>query len=323
PVAGIFHPRRRTRLHAARPYRTAGARSGEVAGIGPVAAGAGIAASFELGIISAEDRAGKVALYVGHRGRYSVAVGRRDDLEIAAPHCVEPGAGGRHPLRDLDADFLPFIDQPSADIFIGLIDVAVQQLEAEPLGAGLFQQLLRFGARLLDVGPEAGDLLQLVLGGGQRRAWQDDAADGMYVGNFGQSGYAVPAVDCQGQRPPHSHVVKRLSLVVCLDEAAAVPIAFLLGYLVAKLGLQIVARRRRHAAEFDRGTVAAQRVDPRRLLLGEDAFESVEIGQARVVIIGVAHPVDRLTGLVGGELKGPRPFDVLLVPAWVRFKGAL
>src|SRR6516165_4130005 len=44
PVAGIFHPRRRTRLHAARAYRTAGARGGEVAGIGPAAAGAGIAA---------------------------------------------------------------------------------------------------------------------------------------------------------------------------------------------------------------------------------------------------------------------------------------
>jgi hypothetical protein len=98
---------------------------------------------FELGVIAAEDRAGKVALYVKHRVRYSVAVGRRDDLEIAAPHCFEPGAGGRHPLRHLDADFLPFVDQPSDDIFIGLIDVAVQQLEAEPLGAGLFQQLLR------------------------------------------------------------------------------------------------------------------------------------------------------------------------------------
>src|SRR6516164_2348807 len=153
---------------------------------------------FELGVIAAEDRPGKVALYVERRVRYSVAVGRRDDLEIAAPHCVEPGAGGRHPLRHLDADFLPFIDQPSADIFIGLIDVAVQQLEAEPLGAGLFQQLLRFSARLLDVGPEAGNLLQLVLGDGQWRARQDDAADGMHVGNFGQSGYAVPAVDCQG-----------------------------------------------------------------------------------------------------------------------------
>src|SRR6516162_1856254 len=49
---------------------------------------------FELGVIAAEDRPGKVALYVERRVRYSVAVGRRDDLEIAAPHCIEPGAVG-------------------------------------------------------------------------------------------------------------------------------------------------------------------------------------------------------------------------------------
>src|SRR5204862_1375443 len=113
----------------------------------------------------------------------------------------------------------------------------------------------------------------------------------------------------------------RLPLVVCLDEAAAVPIAFLLSYLVAEIGLQFVARRRRQAAEFDRRAVAAQRIDPRRLLLGKNTFEPVEIGQARVVIIGIAHPVDRLTGLVEGEFEGPRPLDVLLVPAWVLFKG--
>src|ERR1044071_10404047 len=69
---------------------------------------------FELGVIAIEDRARKVALYVEHRVRYSVAVGRRYDLEFAAPHCFEPGAGGHHPLRHLEADFLPFIYQPSA-----------------------------------------------------------------------------------------------------------------------------------------------------------------------------------------------------------------
>src|SRR5215207_5969648 len=75
---------------------------------------------FELGVIAVEDRAGKVTLYVEHRVRYAVAVGRRHNLEIAAPHCVEPGAGGYHPLRHLDADFLPFIDQPSADGTVNL-----------------------------------------------------------------------------------------------------------------------------------------------------------------------------------------------------------
>src|SRR6516162_7741287 len=38
---------------------------------------------FELSVITVEDRAWKVALYVEHWVRYSVAVGRRNDLEIA------------------------------------------------------------------------------------------------------------------------------------------------------------------------------------------------------------------------------------------------
>src|SRR5205823_10858598 len=122
---------------------------------------------------------------------------------------------------------------------------------------------------------------------------------------------------------PHPRVVERLLFVTGLDEAAAGPIAFLDCNLVAESGLELVARRRRQAAEFDRGTIAAQRIKPRRLLLGVNAFEPVEIGQARVVIIRVAHPVDRLTGLIGGEFEGPRPFDVLLVPSWVLFKGGL
>src|ERR1700730_14684414 len=77
---------------------------------------------FELGVIAAEDRAGKVALYVEHWVRDSVAVGRRDDLARAPPICLEPGADERHPLRHIDAYLLPFVDQPSVDIFIGMID---------------------------------------------------------------------------------------------------------------------------------------------------------------------------------------------------------
>ena len=45
PVAGIFHSRRPTCLHAARPCRAAGARDREVAGLGSRTAGAGVAAS--------------------------------------------------------------------------------------------------------------------------------------------------------------------------------------------------------------------------------------------------------------------------------------
>ena len=202
-------------------------------------------------------------------------------------------------------------------IFVGLVDVAVQQLEAEPLGAGLLQQPLRLGARLLDVGPEPGDLLQLLLGRGQRRAGEDDAADRMHVGDLGQRRRAVPAVDRQGQRAAHPHVVERLLLVVGRDDVAAVPVALLHRDLVAELLDELVARRGRQAAELDRRAVGADRVDADRLLGGEDADEAVEIGQALVVIVGVAHALDRLAGLVAGELERAGAHDVLLVPVRV------
>ena len=65
---------------------------------------------FELDVIAVEDRAGKVALHIEDGVRYSMAVGRRDDLEIAAPLGVEPGVRGHHLLCHPEADFLPFID---------------------------------------------------------------------------------------------------------------------------------------------------------------------------------------------------------------------
>ena len=96
----------------------------------------------------------------------AIALGR--DVEIAAAHRLEPRPGRQHPLGDVQSDLAPLVDDPDAVVFIGLIDVAVQQLEAEPFGAGLLQQPPRLGPRLFDVGPIAGDLLQLLLG--RRRA---------------------------------------------------------------------------------------------------------------------------------------------------------
>ena len=169
--------------------------------------------------------------FSGPAFRYRSASRRPKPLAKVANHAAKKnekhgGAllllGGRHPLRHLDADFLPFIDQPSADIFIGLIDIAVQQLEAEPFGVGLFQQLFRFGARLLDIGARSRRIpLQSVLGGGQRRA-RKRRCRRRYARRqlWTERVCRAQAVDCQGQRPPHSHVVKRLPLVVCLDAAA-------------------------------------------------------------------------------------------------------
>src|SRR5262249_62280591 len=52
-----------------------------------------------------------------------------------------------------------------------------------------------------------------------------------------------------------------------------------------------------------------------RLLGGLKTGEAVEIGQSRMVIIRVAHALDRRTGLVADEFERSRTQDVLLVPA--------
>ena len=127
---------------------------------------------------------------------------------------LEPRAGRHDLLRHLDADLAPLVDQPDAVVFVGLVDDAVEQLEAQILLPGLLQQPPRLGPRLLDVGPEAGDLLQLVLGGGERRAGEDDAADRLDDGDLRQAGGAAPAVDRQGQGAADPHIVERLLLVV-------------------------------------------------------------------------------------------------------------
>jgi hypothetical protein len=128
---------------------------------------------------------------------------------------------------------------------------------------------------------------------------------------------AAPAVDRQGQGAADANIVERLFLVVRRDRAADVPIPLLDDDLVAKRADQLVARRGRHAAELDRSAVAADRIDAGRLLVGVDRDEAVEIGQALLIIVRVAHPGDGLTGLVMGEFEGAGAEDVLLVPVRV------
>ena len=100
-------------------------------------------------------------------------------------------------------------------------------------------------------------------------------------------------------------------------RAGDVPVALLHRDLVAERANQFVACRRRHAAKLDRRAVAADRLDPDRLLVGIDRGEAVEIGQVLVVIIGVAHAPDRLAGLVAGEFEGAGAHHVPLVPVRV------
>ena len=135
------------------------------------------------------------------------------------------------------------------------------------------------------------------------RAGKGDAADGVDDRDLGQFGRAVPAVDCQGQGAADARVVERLFLMVRGQHCAAVPVAGLDGDLVAERFLQFIDRGGRKAAELDRGAVAADRIDPGRLLVGEDPLERVEIGQPLMVVVGVAHPTDRLAGLILDELE--------------------
>src|SRR2546430_14938202 len=120
------------------------------------------------------------------------------------------------------------------------------------------------------------------------------------------------------RRPPRSTLFPYTTLfrsgVVWRHQATAVPVALLHRDLVAERRLQFVARRGRQTAELGCGAVAADRVEAGRLLCRIDAGKAVEIGQALVVVIGVAHPDDRLAGLVGDEFKGAGAQDVLLVP---------
>ncbi|HEV8031867.1 MAG TPA: hypothetical protein VGP42_12695 [Stellaceae bacterium] len=214
----------------------------------------------------------------------------------------------------MQPDLAPFVDEPGADVFVGLVDIAVQQLEGQSLGARLLQQARRLGPGLLEIRPKAGDLLQLVLRRGQRGAGKDDAADSMNVSDLGERRDAVPAINRQRQGAADSSVAERLPLVVRGDQAAAVPVALLHRDPLAERGFQFIARGGRETAKLDGRAVAADRVDPGRLLVGENALEPVEVGQPGMVVIRVANPGDRLAGLVGDELERARSQDVLLVP---------
>ena len=228
---------------------------------------------------------------VGDRIDDVLAVGLQSHGEVAAAHGVEPWPGGHHLLGRLDADLAPFVDQPGADDLVGLVDVAVEELERQVLLPRFLEQPPGLGARLLDVGPVADQLLQLLLGCGQRRAGEDDAADGLYDGDLRQRLRALPLVDGQEQGLAHAHVVERLLLVIGRHHVAAVPVALLHRDLVAEFLLQLVARRRRQSPEFHGGAVGANGIRAHGLLGREDRHEAIEVGLARVIDSrGCGHP---------------------------------
>src|SRR5580704_10958428 len=121
----------------------------------------------KVSVVCGVDRARQVPLHVEHRVDDALAIAGQDGVEIAAAHCFEIWTCRHHALGDVDTDLAPLVDHPSGIVFIGLVDIAVQQLKAEPFGAGVLQETLRLRTRLLDVGRKPGDLLQLLLGRGE------------------------------------------------------------------------------------------------------------------------------------------------------------
>ena len=133
----------------------------------------------------------------------------------------------------------------------------------------------------------------------------------------------MPAVDRQGQRAPHPGVVERLFLVVRLHQAAAVPVAFLDRDLVAERPDDFVTRRGRQSTKLHRRAVAADCLDPHRLLVGINAGEAVEMGQALMVIVGVLDTLDRLPDLIFREFERARAENIFFVPARVQVEDFL
>jgi hypothetical protein len=69
-------------------------------------------------------------------------IGFKDDVEISAAHRVEPGARRHHAPRHVQPDLAPLVDEPSGNVFEGLVDIAVQQFETETLRSGPFDRRL-------------------------------------------------------------------------------------------------------------------------------------------------------------------------------------
>src|SRR5436190_5954352 len=114
---------------------------------------------------------------------------------------------------------------------VPLVDIAVEQLEGQVLRAGFFQQPPCLGPRLLDIRPEAGNLLQFLLGRSQWRSGKANAANRLHHRDLRQRRRPAPAVDRQGQRAAHPYVIERFPFVVRGDQVAAIPVAFLNGTL--------------------------------------------------------------------------------------------
>jgi hypothetical protein len=101
--------------------------------------------ALKICVIGGVDRAWQVSLDVEERVDDALAVAGHTHVEIAVAKRFEPWPGGYDALRDLEPDLAPLVDDPGPIILVGLIDIPVEQLKAEPFGPGILQETLSLG----------------------------------------------------------------------------------------------------------------------------------------------------------------------------------
>src|SRR5882757_44139 len=94
----------------------------------------------KVSVVCGVDRARQVPLHVEHRVDDTLAIAGQNGVEIAAAHCFEIWTCRHNALDDVDTDLAPLVDHPSGIVFIGLVDIAVQQLKAEPSALASFRR---------------------------------------------------------------------------------------------------------------------------------------------------------------------------------------
>ena len=237
-----------------------------------------------------------------------VAVGLEHDVERARPHRFENhGPVGTTFCVTLTPIFFHSSISQVPTILVGLIDVAVQQLELSaprrrPPSAGAWLRRAISRCRARSRRSAAAHPWSRPAASPGRRCRRRSARSAILDRAGAPCHWSIARVSARRTRTSSNGFFLWLG-VRMLPQFQSLSCTAILS---PSSLTQLVARRRRQAAELDRGPIGAHRVDADRLLRREDAVEPVEIGLARVVIIGVAHALDRLADLVGDEFERAR-----------------
>ncbi len=132
--------------------------------------------------------------------------------------------------------------QPGADDFVGLVNVAVGQLELQPLGTSLLQTGAwprRATSRCPASSPPSAEAPPWSLPAAN---WGKQCRPRCAPSRSWTAPRALPLIDRQGECASHADIVEWLLLVVWRDDVAAVPVALLDDDGVARLLHQFVAR---------------------------------------------------------------------------------